>query len=111
MGISVTRSTKSPWRRIKGEVSASQALVVIEEPNTTGAMEIIVAAKTASKAISFHYSLLNENGQLKSRVFSKTGTCNIDIDESINLGNIEVTLTNNEASTAQYELVVLRLLS
>lgn len=107
---SVSRSTKSPWRILKGDISASSSEVVDSTANTTLSYYYIINAEGSNKVKQLHYQLVKDSGNLKSSIGPKVGSLKISVTENDTGGNIELTVTNDEAFDISYEIAVLRLL-
>jgi hypothetical protein len=105
--VNVTRSTKSPWKVLRGEIAAGDSAVV-DISEISNILSYIITAKGGGEIKSLHYNVLKD-GTLKSNVHSKLGGLNINVDEAEVGGTIEITVTNNEAFEIDYQIAVLKL--
>ena len=104
----IRRSVRSPWKISQGAIAAGDTVVVDVAPNTTLSMNYIISAEGNDMIRQQHYSLIFEDGALKSNVFSRLGALKISVSEALVGGDIQVSLTNNEAFDIVYDLAVLK---
>ena len=98
-----------PWKCFSSSLANGEVKVVDTLPTaSTDSAHYIVTMKTATKIKTFHLLALNDGGTMKDIIGPKLGQISVNVTTQINGANIELELTNNEATTLDVAIARLK---
>lgn len=108
----ITPVAASTWQK-KITTAAASTTTIIDTVTLTQFRTIhyiVTAYNTVEDKTKTWTMVVTKNGgATKSQITHKSGTINVHLDESVNSGDLETEITNNESYTLNIEIAFLRL--
>ena len=110
MAFYTTSATDSLWKRERSQIDASAVVNTKQIPVANfKSIKYIFSFAGGNKTYYLEMVVINENGNLKSSVWGKTGTMKVSILEKLVSGVFSIEIINNETFGINLDAVSLTL--